>query len=325
VNGRPPNPLNDAAAELAPLYGKPFGVMVATGQAAIELSLELAGVVSGDEVVVPSECCHLVPAAVLRCGARPVFATSDRNLTIDVASVAPLLTERTRAVIAVHHLGLPCPTGELRRFLPSDVVIVEDAALAYGLVSRGAPVGESADFVVTSFGTAKPLSLGGGGAVFGDDEDLRDVMTRYGRTARGGIVVPRSFPLHPAAVADLPAAISAASDLVKRRREFVERIRRPLEHAGFDVWCGQSGDVPTWHRLPVWPRSPRVRQLSTEVAGWEEVVQQPHAVPLSALPMFGGIGGQSTPANADPSLFLRIDDPYALDGWLQRLVMKSTD
>lgn len=315
----PADPLLRAAAELSPHYGKTEGVLVATGQAATELGLELAGVRPGDEVIVPSNCCYLVPVAVARCGAQAVFAGIGPRLVLEAADVARALTARTVAVIAVHHLGLPCAIGELRAVLPKRVVVIEDAAQAYDLQSRGDSIGTHADFVVASFGPGKPLCLGGGGGLFGTRRGLKDAMERYGRRAREGGTLPRSYALHPSAVANLAEAIETAAGRLQSRREVVRWVEGDLRQAGFRIWTSQPGDRPSWHRLPVWPMSGELRSLATDLRDSHAVVQTVHDIPTASLPMFPSSRGFEYSDLEEP-LLLRTDEPASLLRWTQELM-----
>ena len=312
----------DAATTLARLYGKSYGALVASGQAAIELALELAFVGLGDEVVVPADGCHLVPAAVVRRGARPVFAALDDDLTMSLPAVVSKITERTRAVVAIHHLGLPTAVRAIRNAIPPSITVIEDASLAFGLMSGGDSVGSSADFVVTSFGPGKPLTLGGGGAVFGDQPLLATAMRRYGPEARGGDFAPRSFALHPCAVNQLSEAIDAATALVAHRRAVVATLRGLLKRTGFRVWTGREGDDPTWHRLPVWPSSDELFGAATAGVTWQAVGQLPYEVVLTDIPMFatvstGKASGSSSPK--PPVLLLRTDASDAIEAWCRSI------
>lgn len=306
--------LDEATGILAGVYGKSCGALVASGQAAIELALEHAEIEAGAEVVVPAECCHLVGAAVARYGARPVFARPMRSLTLSVASLRGVLTDQTRAVIAVHHLGLPCDVRAIREAIAPDVLLLEDAAQAFGLMSRGSPIGAWSDLVVTSFGFSKPLSLGGGGGVFGDQHSLTAAMGRYGPSVRSRPLLPRSFPLHPLAVRALPEALPAAAAQLARRRAVAERVRVMLRGTGHAVWEGAQGDEPAWHRIPVWlDNVPMLSHLAL-TEPWVQAGELPHKVPSSCLPMFGH-NATATPDATKDLFLLRPDDVNLIERW----------
>jgi dTDP-4-amino-4,6-dideoxygalactose transaminase len=94
--------------EFASFCGSKYGVAVANGTVALELALYALGIGPGDEVVVPSRTFIASASCVVMRGAMPVIADVDatsQNLTAD--TIRPLLTSRTRAIIAVHLRGGP--------------------------------------------------------------------------------------------------------------------------------------------------------------------------------------------------------------------------
>jgi dTDP-4-amino-4,6-dideoxygalactose transaminase len=144
-------------------YGRAHGVLTASGASALEAALRYLGATAGTEVIIPDAGCYKIGAAVLREGARPVFATVGPGLVLDVDTVGTAVTSRTRCVVAVHQYGLPCPVAGLRAELPDEVRIVEDAAQSWDARAEGRSVGRDGDVVVVSFGRSKPVPLGAGG------------------------------------------------------------------------------------------------------------------------------------------------------------------
>src|SRR5438132_1298922 len=91
-------------------------VAVPSCTAALHLAYLAAGVGADDEVVVPSYTFVATAAAAVYCGARPVFAdiVGQHDISIDPADAAAKITERTRAVVAVHFAGYAAPVDVLR-------------------------------------------------------------------------------------------------------------------------------------------------------------------------------------------------------------------
>jgi perosamine synthetase len=158
----------------AAFVGAEQGVAVANGTAALHLAMLAAGVGPGDEVIVPA----LTFVASANCaryvGARVVFAdVRDDTLTIDVDQVASLITERTRAVVAVDYAGVPCDLDELLELAERHgLVVVEDACHAPGALYRGRKVGSIAHLSTFSFHPVKSLTTGEGGMVTTNDAEL---------------------------------------------------------------------------------------------------------------------------------------------------------
>ena len=156
--------------EFAAYVGAPHACAVSSCTAALHLALLAVGVRPGDEVITVSHSFIATASAVRYCGATPVFVDIDpRTYNIDPALVESAITPRTRAIMAVHQMGLPCELPAIllvaqRHGLP----VVEDAACAVGSQILGdsgwervgRPHGDVACF---SFHPRKVITTGDGG------------------------------------------------------------------------------------------------------------------------------------------------------------------
>jgi dTDP-4-amino-4,6-dideoxygalactose transaminase len=159
-------------AEAADYLGVAETVGVANGTDALVLSLEAAGVAPGDEVICPSFTFYATAEAIARVGATPVFCDIEAaSLNMDPAHVAELVSERTRAIVAVHLFGRPMDVTRL----PAGIPVIEDAAQAFGAGLPGARAGSGGTASTFSFFPTKNLfCLGDGGLVASSDPDLLD-------------------------------------------------------------------------------------------------------------------------------------------------------
>ena len=123
--------------------GAPEAVATTSCTTALHLALHCAGVGPGDEVIVPSLSFIATANSVWHCGATPVFADIDpRTFNIDPADVERRLTDRTKAVMPVHQVGLPADMDSLSELSERHgFALVEDAACAIGALHRGRPIG----------------------------------------------------------------------------------------------------------------------------------------------------------------------------------------
>jgi perosamine synthetase len=166
-------------AELSAAVGAGHAIAVSSGTAALELSLRALGVGAGDEVVTVSHSFIATANAVLAVGAHPVFVDVERDtFGMNPALVEAALSPRTKAVLCVHQLGMPCDLAQLvtvaRRH---GVPLVEDAACALGSEIEwddrweriGRPHGVLACF---SFHPRKIITTGDGGMITTADGTL---------------------------------------------------------------------------------------------------------------------------------------------------------
>jgi perosamine synthetase len=163
-------------AEFAAYVGAKHGCAVSNCTTALHLALLAVGVGPGDEVITVSHSYVATANAIRYCGAEPVFVDVEPGTyNIDPALVEPAITAKTRAILCVHQLGMPCDVRALvaigrRRGLP----VVEDAACASGsaLVVDGQtePIGRPhADIACFSFHPRKVITTGDGGMLTTND------------------------------------------------------------------------------------------------------------------------------------------------------------
>jgi dTDP-4-amino-4,6-dideoxygalactose transaminase len=160
--------------EFAAWVGVGHGVGVASGTDALTLALRALGIGPGDEVIIPANALPTV-FGVASTGARVRFAdVRDSDLNLDPDSVAALVNDRTRAIVAVHLYGHPADVDALGAVVDRDrVKIVEDCAQAHGARWQGRGVGTFGDIAAWSFYPTKNLgAIGDAGAVTTDDEAL---------------------------------------------------------------------------------------------------------------------------------------------------------
>jgi len=169
-------------SEFAEFSGCDFAVAVANGSVALELALRALGVGPGDEVITTSRTFIASASSVIAVGAKPVFADVDsESQNITAETIRPVLSARTRAIIAVHLAGWPCdmdPILELAR--ANGLFVIEDCAQAHGALYKGRPAGSMSDIAAFSFCQDKIMTTAGeGGMVTTCNEALWKRMWAY--------------------------------------------------------------------------------------------------------------------------------------------------
>lgn len=133
---------------------------------ALEMAMMALNIGPGDEVILPSFAFVTAASAVIRQGARPVFAEIDETtFNIDSTDVVRHITPRTKAIVVVHYAGLACKMNELLSIANAhDLFVVEDAAQAIGATYMGQPLGTQGHIGCFSFHSTKNIVAGEGGA-----------------------------------------------------------------------------------------------------------------------------------------------------------------
>lgn len=238
----------DLQTTVEKLYGEQTHALVTSScTAAMHLSLRALGVGPGDEVIVPAFTYVSTAIVATYCGATPVFADIDpRTLTISAETVAPLLTERTRAVIAMHYAGPPVDFDPIRELVKDKkIAVIEDAAHAFGSVRNGRHVGADAEFAAFSFAPTKQIASSNGGLLLFKDGALRDVIDQlaflglavdtFGRTVAKGVSpvqevvrLGNKYKGDDLAAAVAFAAVERLDEIVAYRGSLVDRFYERL-------------------------------------------------------------------------------------------------
>jgi perosamine synthetase len=159
--------------DFAAAVGARHAVALNSATAALHLALEAIGVNSGDEVVIPTYTFTSTGEVVTYLGARPVLADCRPDtLNVDVGTLEPCLTTRTKAIIPVHIAGQACdmdPILELARRW--GIHVIEDAAHALPTIYKGRLVGTLGDLTAFSFYATKTITTGEGGMITTERED----------------------------------------------------------------------------------------------------------------------------------------------------------
>ena len=135
--------------------------------AALEMSAILSEIKPGDEIILPSYTFVSTANAFVLRGAVPIFVDiSTDDLNMDVSKIERVITNRTSLIVPVHYAGSCCDMTHLLQLAENyKLLIVEDAAQAFGSKYKGTPLGSIGDFGTLSFHETKNLISGEGGAL----------------------------------------------------------------------------------------------------------------------------------------------------------------
>ena len=170
--------VNKFESDFARLIGTKYAVTTSNGTTALHLALLAADIGPGDEVIVPAFT-FVAPANVaLQTGAKPVYVDIDpKTWCIDVNEVEKGITDRTKAIIPVHIYGNVCQMEALMRIAKdNEIYVIEDVAEAALSKYRGKSAGSFGHLGCFSFQATKTITMGEGGAVLTNDEELIERM-----------------------------------------------------------------------------------------------------------------------------------------------------
>jgi len=283
------------------------GIMVASGTDALTLALEASGAIrpgAGDEVITAAHGSAFTALAIVRAGARPVFADIDpKTWLASPQTIERALTPRTRAIIPVHLYGLMCDLpGILNLAHERHLAVIEDACQAHGArcLDRGAwrKAGSFGDAAAFSFYPTKNLGcFGDAGFIAANDEKLmaharilaqggqreRDHTVSHGHNSRGD-------ELQAAILNCKLAHLDAWND---RRRKLAGLYRRRISLPGLRFQEVPEGYEPIYHLFVIrHAQRASLRALLRE-RGIETLIHYPEAVHLQ--PAFSQPGQPSLP------------------------------
>ena len=159
--------------EWAAYVGRKYCIPTNSGTAALHMCIAALGIEPGDEVIVPAFTFWATAAAALHHNAIPIFVDIDpKTFCIDPAQIEAKLSERTKAVIAVHIHGMPADMdGVLAVAKEHGLKVIEDAAQAHGSRYKGVPCGAIGDVAGFSTQMSKTLTTGSEGGLFVTDDE----------------------------------------------------------------------------------------------------------------------------------------------------------
>lgn len=153
--------------EYAEYLGVQHAIALHNGTLALELALYAFGIGAGDEVITTARTFIASASAAVMRGCVPVIADVDPvSQNISVETIRPLITEKTRAIIAVHLAGWPCDMDPIMKLAQEyDLIVIEDCAQAHGAFYKGRPVGSIGHAGAFSFCQDKIMTTGGEGGL----------------------------------------------------------------------------------------------------------------------------------------------------------------
>ena len=289
-------------AFLEAIYGGSVFLMH-SGTAALEAAAILADLKPGDEVIMPSFTFVSTANAVVLRGAVPVFVDiRPDTLNIDETRIRAAVTSRTRAILPVHYAGTGAAMAEIGAIAEDlDLIVIEDAAQAFGATLDGKPLGSFGAMGCLSFHETKNVVSGEGGALILNDpalveraqlirekgtnrtQFLRREVTKYEWVDIGSSFLPSDL-----LAAVLLAQLERAEAITARRRAVWQRYHAALaalDDSGlFQLPRPPSNARHNAHLYVIVAADRAIQQTMIKALRADGIVAPPHYVPLHDSP-----------------------------------------
>lgn len=160
--------------ELSLVAQREYVALTSSGSSALIVALKASNIAPGSEVIMPAICCPAVLFAIQMAGFTPVLSdVSTTTFCSTLADIEAQVSDKTKAVVAVHSYGIACDIKAISRYCKSkQLLLIEDACLAVGATTNNQPLGSFGDISIYSFGYDKTLALNYGGAIFTNNAAL---------------------------------------------------------------------------------------------------------------------------------------------------------
>ena len=289
---------------VADYVGAKYAVAISNGTSALHAACFAAGIGPGDEVITTPLTFAASANCVLYCGGTPVFADVDpKTYNIDPEDIQRKITDRTKAIIAVHLAGQPCDMDAIHSIAREHgLIVIEDGAHALGSVYKGKKVGSMSDMTTFSFHPVKPITTGEGGMIVTDNEDFykKMILFRSHGITRDDSMMTRNdgpwfyqqFDLgYNYRITDIQCALGCSQmkkldRFLARRKEIVARYNEAFADCDNIITPYQLSDTESgWHLYIVQVKNCDRRQFF-EAMREKEIGVNVHYIPVYMHPYY---------------------------------------
>jgi perosamine synthetase len=297
--------------QIASYTGVKYAIATSNGTSALHISLLLAGVEDGDEVITQPLTFVATCNAISYCGANPIFVDVDRdtmglspfalrefldsNTTISNNKCINNSTGRViKACVPMHTFGNPCRVDEIKAICDEyNICLIEDAAESLGSLYKGKHTGTYGEMGVMSFNGNKIITAGGGGCIVTDNEALAKQAKHLTTTAK----VPHKWAFNHDQVgynyrmpnlnaALLVAQLEQLDSFLNSKRRLAIQYKEFFANKGIGFVTGIEGAKSNYWLNVLMLDNLEQRDLFLEVTNAAGVMTRPIWTLMSKLPMF---------------------------------------
>lgn len=290
--------------KFAEYVGVKYAVAVSNGTAALHLACLAAGIKEGDEVITSPITFVASANCVLYCGAKPVFADIDQlTYNIDPADIRRKITDKTKAIVAVHFTGQPCQMDEIQALAEEyNLLVIEDAAHALGAEYKGKRIGSISNMTTFSFHPVKHITTCEGGMVTTGDKSLYErlnLFRSHGITRDSELLINNDGPWYYEQqelgynyrITDVQCALGLSQlkkldRFIERRKEIADKYNKAFEGLEGVIIPGQAEHcLNSWHLYVI---QVTIKSRKTVVEGLHDkkIGVNVHYIPVYRQPFY---------------------------------------
>lgn len=243
--------------EWANYIGTQYAVGLASGLDALWISFRVLGIHEGDEVIVCSNAYIACVMGITINGATPVFVEPDQYDNIDANKIESAITERTKAILAVHLYGQSCDMDKIMSIAKKyNLKVVEDCAQSHGNKWHDQVVGSIGDIGCFSFYPTKGCgAFGDAGCITTNNADLAEkfkVFRNYGSNKKyHNEVVGANSRLDELQAGLLRVKLKYLNEFNKERNEIAKRYLNELNNPNIHLPQVRPGADSSWHQFVI--------------------------------------------------------------------------
>jgi perosamine synthetase len=274
--------------------GVKHSTAVCNGTVALHLALVTLGIGENDEVIVPSFTYIASASSIVYTGATPVFVDSlESTWQMDPDDVKKKITNKTKAIMAVHIYGHPCEMKELQKIAKEyDLFLIEDTAEALGSKYDGKYAGTFGDISTLSFYGNKTLTTGEGGMVLTNDETLHDRAYHFKMHGLAKYreywhdVIGYNYRMTNICAAIGLAQLETIEGRIKQKRQLVSWYIKYLKDLPIEYHREAKNVFHTYWMFTIVVENPQVRDELRNYLRDKGVETRPSFYPVHTMPMF---------------------------------------
>lgn len=229
--------------KISEYIGTKYCIIFNSGTSALHASLLASDIKKGDEIIVPSFTFIATVNAPLITEARPIFADiEEETLGLDPEDIKNKITKKTKAIIPVHYGGSPCKINEIKEIAEKKgILVIEDAAEAFGAMVGNDKVGTFGDSAMFSFCANKIITTGEGGCIVTDSNNIYEklkLIRSHGRIENEDYFSSAKnmdyvYPGYNFRMSNILASLGLAqlkkvNKIIEKRRKIAEYLNRHL-------------------------------------------------------------------------------------------------